>query len=151
MSTVLPRPPLGTALAGTARLALVGTASRLAYLFYLLRRTLRRRLWAWPSAPRPGDDVLHLRWLNAALTAAGLQGAGSAVVGATPAALAVNRGMVGTIVRINLTYNGVGTPGPASLILKVRGSPECAVRVCCFQKKRTEKDAVLCLLPAMAL
>ena len=118
--------PLSTRVAGTSRSVLVTLASRIAHAWYLLRRALRRALWAWPAAPRPGCDTLHLRWLNAALTARGLQSGGSAVVAVQAASLAVNRGMVGTIVRFNLTYNGVGSPGPASLILKVIRVVACA-------------------------
>jgi hypothetical protein len=121
------------ALATTARRAYVFTASHLSHLLYLLRKAVRRILWAWPCAPGPGNnEVLHLRWLNKALTRVGLQGGGSQVVAADLVPLSENPwGMVGSIRRFRLTYNGVGTPGPASLVLKVGGEPRVRARACC--------------------
>ncbi len=116
------------ALATSARRAYVFTASHLSHLLYLLRKAVRRIVWAWPCAPGPGNnEVLHLRWLNKALTRVGLQGGGSQVVAADLVPLSENPwGMVGSIRRFRLTYNGVGTPGPASLVLKVGGRAPCA-------------------------
>ena len=111
------------AVATRARSAVVTVATNVSYLLYLLRKALRRLVWAWPAAPGPGDNAaLHLRWLNAVLTARGLQSGGSQVVAAALIPLSENPwGMIGSIKRFRLTYNGVGVPGPPSVVLKVRG------------------------------
>ena len=112
------------AIATRARSAVVTVATNVSYLLYLLRKALRRLVWAWPAAPGPGDnEALHLRWLNAVLTARGLQSGGSQVVAAALIPLSENPwGMIGSIKRFRLTYNGVGVAGPPSVVLKVRWS-----------------------------
>ncbi len=146
-----PMPAL-VAMGGAARSGVAFAASNVAWLLLLLRR-LRRRLLGLPcTAPRPGQEELHVGWLNRVLLAKGVISGDTRVVAAVPGALPVNRGFISTITKFTLTYNGVGTAGPASLVLKTSGAGAANRRAIMWGGQSREAQlycspALLALLP----
>ncbi|CAM9483000.1 unnamed protein product [Discosporangium mesarthrocarpum] len=69
--------------------------------------------------PRPGDKSISTQWLSRCLKKHGILNHHGSVATVELRALDGNRGLVGSIARLHITYNEGSTHGPSTLILKM--------------------------------
>lgn len=92
--------------------------------------TLRwlRKLLHRVSPPRPGDTAVSVRWLTRELVQQGILPCTSHVTAAEPSSLSGNRGMVGVMTRLTVTYDPPCKTAPSTFILKM-SQPGIAKRI----------------------
>ena len=81
----------------------------IAHLLVIVRRLLRKvfKVCGWALPPRPDDPIVSPKWLQKVLSSQGVLKDGSQrVVAVKHAGLSENRGMVGAMTRIIVTYEG---------------------------------------------
>lgn len=77
------------------------------------------RLLGLPFAPRPGDTCVSPTWLTRTLRSKGVIPPTVHVVTAIPESLSGNRGLVGVMTRVRVTYSQTVLDAPATFILKM--------------------------------
>ncbi len=78
-----------------------------------------KRLLHLKGAPRPGDTFVCKRWLGATLRAAGIIPAHVRVSSVTPMGLDGNRGFIGVMSRLCVTYEPAWPSAPSTFIMKM--------------------------------
>jgi hypothetical protein len=107
----------------------LSTLKTLRWAFYTLRaaaaevlgksvRVVRLAL-ALPGAPRPGDKFICKRWLGRTLRASGVIPGHARVASVEVRSLDGNRGFIGVMSRVSVTYEPACPGAPATFVLKM--------------------------------